>query len=289
MIILDLQQVMISNLMVQIGNHTNAELEETMLRHMILNSIRAINKKYKTEYGELVIACDSTSWRKEAFAYYKANRRQHQAESEMKWQDIFAFMHNIRQELKENFPYRVISVNRAEADDIIGVLANEFGTQLNMGRPNNKILIVSGDKDFIQLQVHANVVQYDPVRKRTISHPNPNAYKREHIIRGDKGDGIPNFLAPDNALVMKIKQPPITKNKLKVWLTTNPEEFCTTPTMLERYRRNEKLIDLNFTPADIKQQILEDFASQANKPRSKLFSYFIQHKLKLLVEGINDF
>lgn len=75
MIILDLNQVMISNLMAQIGNHTNIDIDENLLRHMILNTIRALNMKFKNEYGELVIACDDKNyWRKDIFPYYKAKR-----------------------------------------------------------------------------------------------------------------------------------------------------------------------------------------------------------------------
>ena len=56
MIIVDLSQVMISNLMVQLGNHTNTEIEEELLRHMILDSISSYNQNFKNEYGEMIIA-----------------------------------------------------------------------------------------------------------------------------------------------------------------------------------------------------------------------------------------
>ena len=40
MILVDMNQVMISNMMMQIGNHQNAQVDENMLRHMILNTLR---------------------------------------------------------------------------------------------------------------------------------------------------------------------------------------------------------------------------------------------------------
>ena len=118
MIIMDLSQVMIATLMVQLGNHTNAELDENLLRHMILNSIRANKIKFGSDYGELVIAADArTTWRREMFPYYKANRKKNRDASELNWTMIFESLHKIREELKANFPYRVIQFDGAEADD----------------------------------------------------------------------------------------------------------------------------------------------------------------------------
>ena len=193
MIIVDLNQVMISNFMMQIGSHTNIKVEEDLLRHMILNSLRSYNTKFRKEFGDIIIACDDRKyWRREVFPYYKANRKKARDKSEIDWNSVFEVMHKIREELKEFFPYRVIQVDGAEADDIIGTLAQQFGNS------NEKILVLSGDKDFIQLQTYMNVKQYDPVRKKYIQHNNPSQYIKEHIIRGDTGDGIPNFLSPDN-------------------------------------------------------------------------------------------
>jgi len=152
MIIMDFSQVMLSNIMVQLGNHTNAEIEESMCRHMVLNSIRSYKTKFGEEYGELVIACDNKNyWRRQLFPYYKANRKKNQEASEINWKAIFECLNKIRSELKEVFPFRVIDIESAEADDIIGALCREFGNT------NQKILILSGDKDFIQLQRYINV------------------------------------------------------------------------------------------------------------------------------------
>ena len=170
MIIIDLSQVMISNLMMQIGNHTNVKIEENMVRHMVLNSIRSYKTKFGEEYGEVVIACDNSNyWRKQLFPYYKASRKKAQEKSELDWKSVFECMNKIRAELKEYFPYRVIDVESAEADDIIATLVND--TIASEG-----FLILSGDKDFIQLHKYDNVKQYDPVRKKWITHDNPERY-----------------------------------------------------------------------------------------------------------------
>ena len=170
MIIVDLNQTMLSNLMAQLGNHLNAQVEENMVRHMVLNAIRSYKHKFGDEYGELIIACDNTNyWRKQIFPYYKANRKKAISESELNWKTIFDCMSKIRAELKEYFPYRVIDVETAEADDVIATLCETFGATPGMIN-RDKILILSGDKDFIQLHRYTNVSQYDPVRKKWIKH-----------------------------------------------------------------------------------------------------------------------
>ena len=211
MIIVDLSQVMISNLMVQLGNHTNAELEEDLLRHMILNSIRSYNMKFKNDYGEMIIACDAgNNWRREIFPYYKANRRKNREKSELNWAQIFDTLNKVREELKEFFPYRVIQIDGAEADDVIGTLAHKFGNTFE------KILVLSGDKDFVQLQRYNNVKQFDPVQKKWRTTNDPNRFIREHIMRGDTGDGVPNFLSADDTFVVGSLQKQISQQKLDV-------------------------------------------------------------------------
>lgn len=283
MIIVDLSQVMISNFMVQIGGHTNIKVEEDLLRHMVLNSLRSYNVKFRKEYGDMIIACDDRKfWRREIFPYYKANRKKARDKSDIDWTSVFEAMHKIREELKEYFPYRVIQADGAEADDVIGTLVEKFGNT------SEKILILSGDKDFIQLQTYMNVTQYDPVRKRNIQHNNPAQYIKEHIIRGDTGDGVPNFLSSDNCFVIGERQKPVSQKKLDNWVTMEPEEFCDDK-MLRNYRRNQQLIDLNFIPQQVKDDVIIQFANQADKDRRNLFNYFIEKKLKHLIENINEF
>jgi len=280
-IIIDLNQVMISNLLMQLGNHTNAEIDENMVRHMILNSIRSFNVKFSREYGEVVIACDNTNvWRKQAFPYYKANRKKKTENSELNWKSIFECMNKIRSELKEFFPYKVIDVESAEADDIIGTLVKEFGE-------TSKILILSGDKDFIQLHTSDNVKQYDPVRKKWITHSDPLQFLKEHIMKGDAGDGVPNILSSDNCFVVGERQKPLSAKKMKEFLQNNFKNIS--PQFSRNYHRNKQLIDLSFTPVEIKEKVIDQYKGQTNKDRSKLINYFIANKLKNLMENISEF
>ena len=282
MIIVDLNQVMLSNLLMQLGNHTNAQLEENMVRHMILNSLRSYRTKFADEYGEMVIACDNTNyWRKQLFPYYKANRKKNQENSEMDWKSIFECMNKIRAELKEYFPYRVIDIESAEADDVIATLVGEADCGTN-------ILILSGDKDFIQLHTYDNVKQYDPVRKKWITHDDPDRYLAEHIIKGDSGDGIPNILSSDNCFVVGERQKPLTQKKIDALIELNlngkfDHQYA------RNYIRNKQLIDLRMVPQEIGTKIVESYNKQEGKGREKLMNYFIANKLKNLMESIGEF
>jgi len=285
MILVDYSQVMLATLFANIGNHTNIELNDDLIRHMFLVSLRHNRKKFYEDYGEIVICCDGkNSWRREAFPYYKANRRKSREKSEIDWNELFRIMGIIRDELEEFFPYKVIHIDRCEADDIIGVIAHKYGTQLNTG--SEKVLILSGDKDYIQLQKYANIDQYDPVKKRFIRHSNPDDYLIEHVFKGDTGDGVPNILSADNCLVIGERQRPMTAKKIGMFKESMDNMDETTKI---RYHRNKMMIDLEETPEIYKKQITESYETEKTIGRSKLFDYFIQKKLKNLLTDIGDF
>lgn len=286
MIIVDLNQVMIANIMAQLGNHTNTVIEEDLFRHVTLNSLRSFKKQFG-DYGEMVIACDDKNyWRKQHFPFYKANRKKAREKSDVDWNQIFNHLNKIREELKEYSPYRVIQVDGVEADDIIATLCIEFGTILNT---QEKILILSGDKDFVQLQVYGNVEQYNPVLKKFIKHNNPHKYLREHILKGDRGDGIPNIMSDDSCIINGERQKPLPAKKIE-FLTGIPD-LSTVLSKEEhtRFKRNEQLIDLHMIPEDIRTNILAKYNEEANKPKDKLVGYLKQHKLKVLLESVGEF
>ena len=284
MILLDLSQVMISNIMVQVGQHTDA-IQPDLVRHMVINTIRSLKIKFGKEFGELVIACDDRKyWRREYFPPYKGNRKADREKSSIDWPALFDTLNTIKQELKDNFPYRVIQVEGAEADDVIGTISMEFGSVLNN---NNKILILSGDKDFIQLQRFGNITQYDPVRKKDIISNNPELFLKHLVLTGDRGDGVPNVLSPDNSIIEGLRQKPLRETKINELLNA---DFASLPEEIVRnWNRNSMLIDLRCTPSVLRTAIMQEYHSQADKPRDKMFNYFIQHKMKLLMESIGDF
>lgn len=284
MILLDLSQVMISNIMVQVGSHTDA-IQPDLVRHMVINTIRSLKTKYGKEYGELVIACDDKKyWRREYFPPYKGNRKADREKSNIDWPVLFDTLNTIKQELKEYFPYRVIQIEGAEADDVIGSICMKYGTELNS---DNKILILSGDKDFVQLQRFGNVAQIDPVRKKDITTTDPIKFLQHLVLAGDRGDGVPNVLSPDNCIIEGQRQKPLRETKIDELLKADYDSLS--EEIKRNWKRNTMLIDLSCTPTTLQETILREFDAQADKPRDKMFNYFIQHKMKLLMESIGEF
>jgi len=286
MILLDLNQVMISNLMIQTEGG-RAEMQEDLIRHMVLNSIRMYRQKFR-KYGELVICADDKNyWRKDIFPYYKAHRKADREKSSLDWHLIFETLNKVRDELKQFFPYRVLQIERAEADDIIGTLTKRFGVEFNAS-DTEEILILSGDKDFGQLQKYSNVVQFSPVTKKWVKVSNANRFLKEHILKGDRGDGIPNFLSNDSCIVQKERQKPLSSKKVEMWVNQSPEDFCNTD-MLRNYKRNQQLVDLDYVPQYISDQV-NDAYDKYNIPTKKgLLNYFIKHRLSRLTDCIGEF
>jgi len=279
MILVDLNQVLLAGLMAQIANH-KGKLEETLIRHMVLNIIRTHVKNFKAEYGEVVLCCDNRKyWRKEFFPFYKANRKRTRDKSDLDWHLIFDILGKLKQELKDNFPYKVLDVDGAEADDIIGTLVPIYS-------PHQKILILSSDGDFLQLQNYKDVKQYNPSQKKYVKSENPILELKEKIIRGDKGDGIPNMFSPSDCFVRDLRQKPITQKTLEKYLSEDVKNFSYDEAV--NFGRNQTLIDLTFIPQEIKEKIINTY--EETKPaKGKLLNYFIEHKLKNLMEVIEEF
>lgn len=286
MILVDFSQVMISNIMMQLANN-ESKLDEDMVRHMVLSSIRLYKRKFSNEYGEIVICADGPSyWRREIYPHYKAGRRKARDKSQHDWSLIFNALHKIRDEITDNMPYPVLRFDRAEADDIIGALCHAYGQH---GVINEKILIVSGDKDFAQLQKYDNVTQFSPIAKKFISPDvNPERFKQYHILQGDSGDGVPNFLSADDTFVSGSRQKPLPKKKLEEWTLMQPEDYCHGE-MLRNYHRNKMMVDLDCVPEELQNEIVCKYNEYQRNPRSKIFNYFIQHKLRQLTEAISEF
>ena len=279
MIIVDLNQIMISNLMVQINGRNAVELSESLVRHMVLNSLRGHYKRFRREYGEMIIACDSGNvWRREVFSNYKAGRKKVREKSGHDWTTIFEIMSKIKNEIKEHMPYKVIELDTAEADDIIAVLVKKY--------INQKILILSGDKDFIQL--HNNrVKQYNPVLNKFVGKgETPSIYIKEHILKGDRSDGIPNVLSDDDVFIEGRRQRPLTKKKIEAWLNG---AYVLTEEEQKNYDRNRELIDLSLIPPELEAKIYNEFDEVKVAHRSKILNYFITRKLKTLIEVIDEF
>ena len=280
MIVIDMNQIALANLMMNMKMNNNKTIDENMVRHMILNSIRMYRKEHHNEYGEVVLTWDSKhSWRRDYFPEYKASRRKGREESNLDWEDIFGTLNKIRNEIKQNFPYKYLEVFGAEADDIIGFLCEE--------NKNEKIMIISGDKDFIQLQKYPNVTQWSPITKKQVNGFDPTIYLKEHILKGDTSDGVPNILSPDNTFVDGLRQRPLSRKKIQSWLLGGGSDW--NDEVKRNFQRNSTLIDLSRTPEELKNQIRLEYNNAPHGDRSKLLNYFMQNKLKELTENIGEF
>lgn len=300
MIIVDYSQTAISTLMAELAGRTDVEIRKDLIRHMIINAIRSYKVKFGAEYGEVVIAADNKKyWRKDKFEYYKAGRKKARQDSGFDWKLIFDTLHEIRAEIDQFFPYTVMDVEGAEADDVIAVLTE--WTQTNgfvqseglFGEPAPQpVLVLSGDHDFIQLQKYKNVSQYSPIHKKWIK-PDSSIqhYLMEHIIKGDKGDGIPNILSADDTFVADARQRPITAKKMQPWLNIDPDNFHAQvdAETARNFQRNRYLIDFDYIPDAVKNNIISTWQNRTIKDKSQLLNYFMEHRMKNLIEMLGDF
>ena len=286
MILIDMNQVCISNLMMQIGSKRQNDVDENIVRHMVLNSLRMYRSRFNKEFGELVLCYDSKKyWRRDFFPNYKSNRKKDREASGLDWNLIFETLNNIRDEIRDNFPYKVLDVEGAEADDCIATVVDYIS---KTPTAFEQVLVLSGDKDFIQLQKHNFVKQFSPVQKKFLNGQDPHLYIKEHIMKGDRSDGIPNFLSSDNTFVDELRQKPLAKKKIENWIGLEPEDFCTEE-MLRNYQRNKTLIDLECIPDVLKEKILLEYLKPPKGDRANLLNYFINKRLRNLMNDIGDF
>jgi len=287
MILVDMSQISLASMMMHLNMNKTTKPDEAMVRHMILNSLRMYRSKFKEEFGELILCFDSRHyWRRDHFPNYKAGRKKSRESSNLDWDAIFGCLNEIKQELKDYFPYKHIEVYGAEADDVIAALC------LELEYDNGKTLILSGDKDFIQLHRFTNVSQYSPITKKMINGHDPYQYLDEHILKGDTSDGIPNVLSPDNTFVDGLRQKPLGKKKIAEWTgeILMPVEMAIPDGEVKRnFQRNQQLIDLSKAPEEIFMSCLKAYQESPEGDRSKLLNYFTKKRLKNLIESIGEF
>ena len=280
MILMDFSGIAVATIAV---NKVN---DENMLRHMMLNSVRMYNKKFRNQYGQMIICCDgANNWRRGYFPQYKANRRKSRDDSGFDWAEAFRIMHKVKDEIKENFPYKVIHLEGCEADDIIGTMVEhtqEFGQY-------EEVMIVSSDKDFLQLQKYGNVRQWSHILKKEIKDPHPKLNLIDKILSGDTGDGVPNVLSGDDTFVNGERQTPLSKKKKQAIIEDLSDgELLYAASWYRNYQRNETLIDLTKTPNDLKNKIVDEFWITVFN-EGKALPYLINNNMKQLIGSVEEF
>ena len=281
MILIDMNQISVASVMMHLHLSKSKEIDENMVRHMILNSLRMYRTRFSSEFNELVLCYDSKHyWRRDYFPEYKSGRRKTREKSSHDWDAIFLCLNQIKDELRNYMPYKFLEIYGAEADDIIGALCSEY---------SEEIMIISGDKDFIQLQKFPNVKQYSPITKKMVNGENPAEYLKVHIFKGDTSDGIPNVLSPDNTFTDGLRQKPLGKNKIASWVEHEFEDVAPSNEVKRNYQRNRKLIDLTYTPDELSMEIISTYKEAPFGDRSKILNYFMQNRLRNLTESIGEF
>lgn len=287
MILFDFSQMALSNYFKNAKLIEEEDPNGTLFKHLVLNSIRSYIVRYRYAYGnEVVIAVDaSNSWRKDFFPEYKAHRKEAKQKDNVDWSWVFGVINELVHELDEIFPYKVIKVNRAEGDDIIGVLTRHYASQ------SNPILICSSDGDFKQLQKYPGVKQFAPAQNKEVKEDNPNRLLLEKFLRGDPKDGIPNFMSRDRTFVDGERQKPIKTKDIEQWLGDDSGSFLLNMSVEanEYFSRNQLMIDLEKIPEWLENNILSEYQREHAGSKNAVLSYFVENKMKELSKCLDEF
>jgi len=297
MILVDYSQVALAAILTFQRELKGSEAEvKNLIRHVTLSTLKSYKKKYGKDYGELVICCDGRKyWRKEFFEFYKGMRKSNRDKSDLDWKLIFDTLSEMRTDLATHFPYRVLHVDRAEADDIIAVMAKYLQENLLVQQglveePQN-ILILSSDKDFKQLQLYNNVKQWSPMQKKyiTATQREITEHKIEHIVKGDTGDGVPNILSKDNVFMEGERQKPMSAKRLQEFFEKG-FDACKNDEERRNWHRNATLVDFQFIPTDVSEEIIKAYINtQPSGDKMTIMNYLIEHRCRLLLDELEDF
>lgn len=297
MILVDYSQVALAAILTFQRELKGDEAEvKNLIRHVTLSTLKSYKKKYGKEYGEMVICCDGRKyWRKEYFEHYKAGRKKSRDASDLNWKLIFDTLSEMRADLAQYFPYRVIHVDRAEADDVIAVMAKYLQDNLliqeGLVEESQKILVLSSDKDFKQLQVYPTVKQWSPMQKKyvTATKQEIKDWMIEHIVKGDSGDGIPNIFSKDDVFVVGERQKVCSAKRLSEFIE-NGEAACRNDEEKRNWKRNSVLVAFEFIPEDVSKEIVDTYLSiQPNTDKMKIMTYLMENRCRLLLDEIEDF
>jgi hypothetical protein len=297
LILIDYSQVALAAILTFQRELKGDEAEiKNLIRHVTLSTIKSYKKKYGKEYGDVVICCDGRKyWRKDFFEFYKGMRKANRDKSDLDWGLIFDTLSEMRTDLAKYFPYKVMHLERAEADDIIAVLTkyaqeNEL-IQEGLVEEPQKILILSSDKDFKQLQLYPTVKQWSPMQKKYVTATNKEIieHKIEHIVKGDAGDGVPNILSKDDVFMIGERQKPVSAKRLQEFFA-NGFIACKNDEERSNWQRNATLVDFDFIPEDVSKEIVTTYLN--TKPtgdKMAIMNYLIEHKCRLLLDELEDF
>lgn len=300
MILVDWSQCVIAGITGFRGDieKSQGEHKENIIRHVILSMLLSYRQKYSKKYGNLVICVDSgTYWRRDYFKFYKGKRKKDREESDFDWGFVFKTMDSVLEELEENFQYKIVKVDKAEADDVIAVMAKwsqENDLEDGMFEEPKPLLIISSDNDFLQLQEYPNVNQWSPKMKKLLKLTKKEVQEKrnEHVIHGDGGDGVPNVLCKDDHFM----NPPETTKKLMPKIKLALNEYLTkgspvpSDEIVRNIQRNKTLVLFENIPQEVSDNIVttyEQFQPRGN--RQKIYNFLIKKRCSRLIQNCQDF
>ncbi|ADE34877.1 RnaseH [Klebsiella phage KMI9] len=287
--VIDISNISIATLMNNFKPKEQASITIEMIRHLVLDTLRFNVVKFKGEYPEIVIAFDDRNyWRRQKAWYYKKRRQIEHEESEWDWDRLNNFLNPVFEEIRQNMPYLGLKVEFAEADDIIAVVTKKA---VGEGR---RVLVVSADSDFTQLQKYNGVRQWSPPQKKWVTpkYGSPRNDLRYKNIKGDKKDSIACIKIRNDYIVTKVegeRAPAVKSSELEAWLEADDPTTLMTPEWAARYKENEELRDFEFIPKDIENSIIEAYNTPKSGSKAKMERYFMDNKLSRMFEKLSDF
>jgi len=296
LILIDYNQVLLAVLLSQQKELRQQDSKgvHDMTRHIVLSCLKSYKKQFSKQYGQMVICCDGSNyWRREQFPHYKASRKKAREESDLDWTSIFSAMDELRTDLKNHFPYKVLHVDGCEADDVIASLViwaqdHELQDGALFASPQ-EMLIVSSDGDFQQLQMYQGVKQWSPRDKKYITCKDPKSYLIEHIVRGDSGDGVPNVLSKDDSFVSGTRQTPVRTKLVEAFLNRG-KDACETDEILRNWDRNKLMIDLHAIPTYIQNKIVNEYLTvKPGGDKMAVFNYLVKNRCRMLLNDVDEF
>lgn len=273
-LLIDFSHLSIRNLFADREIINNPNPEFNLHRHQLITSLLFLIKKFNP--NEVVLGIDNKlNWRKKLYTDYKAHRKAKRDQDVFPWDAYYTYLEELIQDIKDNFPFKVIEQRYAECDDIIAILCKYSPF-------SGENIVVTSDKDFVQLLSLPHVKIYDPIKRKFMEEKQPKIFLEAKILMGDKSDNIP-----------AIK--PRVGEKTAWKLANNKDELDALLHDAESgkaYRKNYKLnrilIDFNSIPDVIKTKVLKQYdIYEMNEFGSlALTRFFKKLKLKKLASDV---
>jgi 5'-3' exonuclease len=221
---------------------------------MYLKSIIDLIGKVTFANAKVIFCMDSPRqnvWRMELTKEYKADRCDLTAKANFKPTFEKTYSKIIPKIIKENTNISKLRLDKLEADDIIAVICKYYEKKY----PDEKVYIVSGDKDFLQLgRDNVIFINYKTKKPLILSEEQAKEELKMKILNGDCSDNIVTIFPKDRKLLSLKKRKELIENDSSL-----QEYFKENPDIKKKYDINCQMIDFNYIPKDLKKNILVEY------------------------------